>query len=64
MRPEIAGSLDVDGVELICLTYLSKSGRMHARQACLRVRRQAPSAKIMVALLCSKSGDTIPIFLD
>lgn len=46
-----ASNLDIEGVELICLVYLSKSGSMHARQACLRVGRQAPSAKIMVALL-------------
>ena len=46
-----ASNLDIEGVELICLVYLSKSGSMHARQACLRVGRQAPSAKIMVALI-------------
>ncbi len=51
ISPEITGSLDIEGIELICLAYLSKSGSMHARQACLRLRRQTPSAKIMVALL-------------
>lgn len=48
-------SLNTAGIELICLVYLGESSAIHARQASLRVRRQAPSAKILVAFL---SGDT------
>ena len=51
ISPEGIASLDVRQVELICLVYLSQSGVLHARQACRRLRRQAPAAQIMVALL-------------
>lgn len=51
LRAEGIASLDLRHVELICLVYLSQSGVLHARQACRRLRRQAPGAKIMVALL-------------
>ena len=46
-----AGSLNTQGIEAICLVYLSKWSAMNARYACARVRRQAPSAKIMFVLL-------------
>jgi hypothetical protein len=43
---------------LICLVYLGRSSALHARRACVRVRRQAPSAKIMVVFL-SGDGDAV-----
>jgi predicted PurR-regulated permease PerM len=43
-------SLDVKGVELICLSYLSTSALAHARRVSRRLRRRAPEAKILLGL--------------
>lgn len=51
ISPDAVASLDTSCIELFCLVYLSKTSVMHARQACLRVRRHAPGAKVMVAFL-------------
>ena len=58
ISPEGAASLNTTGVELICLVYLGRSSALHARWACVRVRRQAPNAKIMVVFL-SGDGDAV-----
>lgn len=58
ISPEGAASLNTTGVELICLVYLGRSSALHARRACVRVRRQAPNAKIMVVFL-SGDGDAV-----
>lgn len=51
ISPEGIGSIDVSGVELICLIYLSKAGVMRARRACRRVQRQEPHTKIMTVFV-------------
>jgi predicted PurR-regulated permease PerM len=43
-------AVDLAGVELVCVSYLSAAGAAHARHACRRLRRRAPSARIMVGL--------------
>ena len=58
ISPEGAASLNTTGVELICLVYLGRSSALQARRACVRVRRQAPDAKIMVVFL-SGDGDAV-----
>jgi hypothetical protein len=49
---EIAGSnlnrLDVEGVDLICLSYLDVQAMTHARYIVRRLRRRAPSTPILV----------------
>lgn len=49
--------LDTADVALVCLTYLEMPNGTHIRYAVRRLRRKAPQAKIMVALL-SASGAT------
>ncbi len=48
--PEGVAGLDPDGVELVCLSYLGPTAVAHARQACRRLRRRAPGARILVGL--------------
>lgn len=48
--PEGVAALDLDGVELVCLSYLGASAVAHARQACRRLRRRAGSIPVMVGL--------------
>ncbi|WP_425449950.1 AI-2E family transporter [Virgifigura deserti] len=50
VSPEGAASLESEGVALVCVSYLSASAVLHARQACRRLRRQFPEAGIMVGL--------------
>ncbi len=50
ISPEAIGSLDLEDVELVCLPYLGGSAVAQSRQACRRLRRRAPDAKLMVAL--------------
>lgn len=47
---ERIAALDLAGVELVCLSYLSTAGVAHARHACRRLRRRAPEVPIMVGL--------------
>jgi predicted PurR-regulated permease PerM len=43
-------SLDVSGVALVCLSYLSSANPAHMRYAVRRLRRKVPRAKIMLAV--------------
>ncbi|RJF76677.1 AI-2E family transporter [Rhodopseudomonas palustris] len=52
-------ALDTSDVALVCLTYLEIPNSTHIRYAVRRLRRKAPQAKIMVALL-SATGATAP----
>lgn len=42
--------LDVNGVALVCLSYLSTANPAHMRYAVRRLRRKVPNAKIMLAV--------------
>jgi predicted PurR-regulated permease PerM len=42
-------SLDVSGVALVCVSYLSSANPAHMRYAVRRLRRKVPKAKIMLA---------------
>jgi predicted PurR-regulated permease PerM len=42
--------LDLDGVEVICLSYFSRQPELSARTFCRRLRRRWPGRKIVVAL--------------
>ncbi|WP_420135459.1 AI-2E family transporter [Rhodopseudomonas sp.] len=52
-------SLDTSHVALVCLSYLEISNSTHIRYAVRRLRRKAPQAKIIVALL-SAEGAALP----
>jgi predicted PurR-regulated permease PerM len=45
--------LDVNGVALVCLSYLSSANPAHMRYAVRRLRRKVPHAKILLALWMS-----------
>jgi hypothetical protein len=42
--------LDVNGVALVCLSYLNSANPAHMRYAVRRLRRKVPRAKIMLAV--------------
>ncbi|WP_053239783.1 AI-2E family transporter [Pleomorphomonas koreensis] len=42
--------LDLDGIEVICLSYFSRQPELSARTFCRRLRRRWPGRKIVVAL--------------
>jgi GAF domain-containing protein len=44
------GQLDLAGVEVVCLSYLSLQPEAFARFACRRLKRRAPNIKIVVCL--------------
>ena len=46
-------SLDVNGVALVCLSYLSSANPAHMRYAVRRLRRKVPRAKILLAVWMS-----------
>ena len=50
LSPEGIADLDPAEVELVCLSYLGPAAVAHARQACRRLRRRAPGARILVGL--------------
>lgn len=47
LRPENVGSLDLDGVRIICLSYLNGESLAHARYLVRRLRRRRPDVPIM-----------------
>jgi hypothetical protein len=55
-------SLDVSGVALVCLSYLSSANPAHMRYAVRRLRRKVPRAKIMLAVW--GGGDQADAALD
>ncbi|WP_370162218.1 AI-2E family transporter [Limimaricola soesokkakensis] len=48
--PDGISSLDLTGIELVVVSFLSASGQTHARQACRRLRRKQGRAQIMIGL--------------
>jgi hypothetical protein len=48
--PDGISSLDLTGVELVVVSFLSASGQTHGRQACRRLRRKQGRAQIMIGL--------------
>lgn len=50
ISPEGIASLELDGVELVCLAYLNGSAVAHARQASKRLRRRDSDLRILVGL--------------
>ena len=46
--------LDVNGVALVCLSYLSSANPAHMRYAVRRLRRKVPRAKILLAVWMSE----------
>lgn len=45
--------LDVNGVSIVCLSYLSSANSVHMRYAVRRLRRKVPRAKIVLAVWMS-----------
>lgn len=50
VSPDGISSLDLSGVELVVVSFVSSSGQTYARQACRRIRRKQSRAQIMVGL--------------
>lgn len=50
ISPEGIASLDLEGVELVCLVFLNASAVAHARQAAKRIRRRNSAAQILICL--------------
>ena len=50
LSPEGVAGLDPEDLELVCLSYLGSTAVAHARQACRRLRRRAPDARLLVGL--------------
>ena len=45
------GQIDLTGVEVVCLCYLSREPHVFARYVCRRLRRRAPYLKLLVCYL-------------
>ncbi|MFC7396850.1 AI-2E family transporter [Chelatococcus sp. GCM10030263] len=54
------GQLDLQGVEVVCLSYLHPQPQVYARYICRRLRRRAPGVKLVVCAwnLAPGSGQT------
>ncbi|RDI62389.1 AI-2E family transporter [Microvirga subterranea] len=54
------GQLDLQGVEVVCLSYLHPQPQVYARYICRRLRRRAPHVKLVVCCwnLAPASGQT------
>jgi predicted PurR-regulated permease PerM len=44
------GNLDLDGVEVVCLSYLNPAPQTYARFVCHRLKRRAPNLKIVLGV--------------
>jgi predicted PurR-regulated permease PerM len=51
VRQEGIGQMDLDGVDVICLTYLDANPRTYVRFVARRIGRRAPGIKIVVCAL-------------
>lgn len=56
--PEGISSLDLKGVEIVVVSFLSASGQAHGRQACRRLRRKQSDVRIMVGLWSERIDTT------
>jgi predicted PurR-regulated permease PerM len=56
--------LDVNGVALVCLSYLNSANPAHMRYAVRRLRRKVPRAKIMLAVWRGRDQDQMDAALD
>jgi predicted PurR-regulated permease PerM len=54
------GQLELQGVEVVCLSYLHPQPQVYARYICRRLRRRAPGVKLVVCSwnLAPRSGQT------
>jgi predicted PurR-regulated permease PerM len=50
VTPDAVGSLDLGGVEAVCLSYLHPAPQSYARFVCRRLKRRKPRLKVLVAL--------------
>jgi predicted PurR-regulated permease PerM len=55
--PDGIAGLAADGVELVCLSYLSTAAFPHVRQAARRFQRHLPRARLMVGLWSLQLGE-------
>lgn len=58
ISPDGISSLDLTGVELVVVSFLSASGQAHARQACRRLRRKQSDMRIMIGLWSERIDTT------
>lgn len=58
ISPDGISSLDLTGVELVVVSFLSASGQAHGRQACRRLRRKQSDVQIMIGLWSERIDTT------